>query len=219
MDIAVTQSSTNIETRGDKTHVAVRLDADLKVSPDYARNMVMRLLKRQLGPLMRAEEPELIVGERWRWRVPIVLSLPDYGDVGIVDWIEMDAQTTEIELPPGRVEQIAHRAQALASTAPPSVVPPELKVRVPAAVARRCVTSWVISNVGNMLVSGDPRLVGGERALWRVPVMVTSGGQAMEIGVIEIEADSGEMVVESGIVESLQEKARAAGGSPQTATE
>jgi hypothetical protein len=70
-----------------------------------------------------------------------------------------------------------------------------------------------------MLVSGDPRLVGGERALWRVPVMMTSGGQAMEIGVIEIGADSGEMVVESGIVESLQEKARAAGGAPQTATE
>ncbi len=40
--------------------------------------------------------------------------------------------------------------------------------------ARHKVTGWPVSEVGNLMVGGDPALVIADRVVWRAPVLLTS---------------------------------------------
>ena len=63
--------------------------------------------------------------------------------------------------------------------------------------ARRQVTAWLVSEVGNMLIGGPPQLVISHKTVWRVPVMLTSSevGPVGEVGAVEVDAESGELLV------------------------
>ncbi|MBM4422136.1 MAG: hypothetical protein FJ030_01940 [Chloroflexi bacterium] len=213
MNAIIRQPAVTLETKGNATHIAIRLEADLAVSPERAWELIARLLARQFGPHLRAGSPELVVGDRWLWRVPAVLRFSGYGDVGAVDWFDVDAQTSQFDLRPGRVEEVARRALALANTIPPEAVPAEFKVPVPAAAARRSVTSWLIANVGNMLIGGAPRLMEGEPPVWQVPVVMTSEGREIEVGIVDVNAQTGSMAASDALIEQIWEKARAFGSS------
>jgi len=63
--------------------------------------------------------------------------------------------------------------------------------------ARRQVTAWLVSEVGNMLIGGPPQLVISHKTVWRVPVMLTSSevGPVGEVSAVEVDAESGELLV------------------------
>lgn len=72
-------------------------------------------------------------------------------------------------------------------------------INVTAKAARRQVTAWLASEVGNMLISGVPQLVISQRVVWRVPALLTSSklGPVGEVGAVEVDADTAELLVTS----------------------
>lgn len=66
--------------------------------------------------------------------------------------------------------------------------------------AQRCVTIWLASEVGNMLVSGTPQLIidpqGKHQTIWRVSVHLTSSKSGMldQVGTVDVDGISGELL-------------------------
>ncbi len=87
-------------------------------------------------------------------------------------------------------------------------------VNVDAKTARRQVTAWLASEVGNMLVGEMPQLVIGERTLWRVPVVLTSSnaGTVGEVDTVDVDAGSGELLVSEQIHERILAHVKAIAG-------
>lgn len=73
-------------------------------------------------------------------------------------------------------------------------------VEVDEQSARRCVTIWLASEVGNMLVGGTPQLIidpqGSHQTIWRVPVHLTSSKSGMldQVGTVDVDGISGELL-------------------------
>ncbi len=72
----------------------------------------------------------------------------------------------------------------------------EAVVNVAAKHARRRVTAWLASEVGNMLMAGEPCLVISRNTVWRLPVLLTSSEKGMigEVGWVDVDAASGELM-------------------------
>lgn len=74
-------------------HVVVTLN----LTAVDARRRVNQQVVTQLGTGLIGRDPDLMVeGERVCWHVPIVLSLPGWGDLGQVGYIDVDADNGEI---------------------------------------------------------------------------------------------------------------------------
>ena len=58
--------------------------ATVDITPFVARQNVNVFVKREISTQLGAAEPNLLVGERPCWSVPVVLSFPDRGIVGKV---------------------------------------------------------------------------------------------------------------------------------------
>jgi len=67
---------------------------------------------------MHAGEPQLVVGERICWRVPVILSLPPIGDLGEVGTVDVDVETGQVLVTQALVEEIEQRAEYLAGRPP-----------------------------------------------------------------------------------------------------
>jgi len=76
--------------------------------------------------------------------------------------------------------------------------------------AQRSVTSWAVTNVGNLLKGGKPLLVEGERTLWRVPVMMFIESKEVELARVDVDAKDGNLLeVSQALIEEIWSKARA----------
>lgn len=64
---------------------------------------------------------------------------------------------------------------------------------VDARTARRTVSDWLVREVGNLLMGGEPEYVAGVRPLWRVPVFVTQGGRR-QVDNLDVDAQTGELL-------------------------
>jgi hypothetical protein len=73
----------------------------------------------------------------------------------------------------------------------------EAVVDVDARHARRQATRWLASEVGNMLIAGQPRLVISQNTLWRLPVLLTSSERGIigEVGFVDVDASTGEPII------------------------
>jgi hypothetical protein len=67
--------------------------------------------------MLMGERPQLVVGKRTVWRVPIVLGSSTVGILGEVGTIDVDAETGEILLTETVAKEILHNAQALSRSA------------------------------------------------------------------------------------------------------
>ena len=86
----------------------------------------------------------------------------------------------------------------------------EATVNLDARAARRKVTGWLVDNVGNMVIGGAPKLVIGRQTVWRVPALLTSTyhGIVGEIGVVDVNAETGDLLLATNLVEQLLENVR-----------
>lgn len=92
-------------------------------------------------------------------------------------------------------------------------------VNVDAVTARRRVTAWLVSEVGNMMMGGSPELVIGTETLWRVPVILTSSsaGTLGEVGIVVVDAVTGELHVSDDLRDQILNNVRDSIGSTLSA--
>ncbi len=86
------------------------------VSATAARRKVgLFMLEHVAGQLM-ATEPHLVhyEGKRPTWRVPVVLAYPNYGTIGEVSEIHVDAKSGMLDYDDKQIEAIKKKALALA---------------------------------------------------------------------------------------------------------
>jgi hypothetical protein len=74
-------------------------------------------------------------------------------------------------------------------------------IEVDAETAQRKVTGWLVSEVGNLLICDTPALVIGNRAVWRVPVLLTSPSRGVigVVGSVDVDAQSGEILADADL--------------------
>ena len=65
---------------------------------------------------------------------------------------------------------------------------------VDSRTARRKVSTWLVRDVGNLLMGGEPEYVSGKRPVWRVPVLVTHGRQGCAT-CVDVDAQTGDLLV------------------------
>jgi len=95
-------------------HLSFHLVATLNVAAEEARRRVNRQVVAELGTGLIARGPELVIAdEQILWRVPIVLSLPDLGDLGQVGAVDVDARSGDVLLSPAAQERIIQHARHL----------------------------------------------------------------------------------------------------------
>jgi hypothetical protein len=97
-------------------NVAIRseLTAQVNITPFVARQRVTGFVNREISDRMRGDEPELVVGERLCWSVPVVLTSPTQGVVGKVGEILVDATTGELLVEKDTVQRMSNDADRLA---------------------------------------------------------------------------------------------------------
>ena len=96
----------------DRLQVSVHIQAEV-LSAEAARREVNVWLLANIGNLLRAENPELVVGERLLWRIDIALTSPKQGRVGVIGRIELDAITGEVLADETLVEKLSFNSDAL----------------------------------------------------------------------------------------------------------
>jgi hypothetical protein len=96
--------------------VAIRIDvtAPVNITPFVARQQVTRFVVQEISSQLRGDPPNLNVGERLCWSVPVVLTSPVRGAVGRVGEILVDAVTGELLADADTVQRIAEYAERLA---------------------------------------------------------------------------------------------------------
>ncbi len=98
-----------------KLEIDVHLSATVNITAFSARQKVTALVADEISTNMHAGEPQLVVGERICWRVPVVLSLPPSGDRGEVGTIDVDVETGQVLVTRAMVKEIERRAEYLAA--------------------------------------------------------------------------------------------------------
>lgn len=93
------------------------MSARVNVTAQSAQRQVTKLLLDQVGNLLYGEKPNLVVGEKLLWRIPVWLSLPTTGPLGQVGTIDVDAETGEIHFSPQLLTDLTERGNALAQRA------------------------------------------------------------------------------------------------------
>jgi hypothetical protein len=103
--------------RSGRVDVDIHVSADIQVSASTAQRRVSRLVIGEIGNLLYGGEPTLIVGERLRWHVPIMLAYPDTGPLGSVGDLDVDVETGEVLATPEHLAEIKAYAQLIAQRA------------------------------------------------------------------------------------------------------
>lgn len=103
-----------------RMEVDIKVTADVNISAYAARQKVNGFVLSEISFMMHAGQPTLVLGERIRWRVPIILSLTSRGDVGEVGAIDVDVETGQMQVAPQLIAEINARAEGLAISTTPA---------------------------------------------------------------------------------------------------
>lgn len=99
------------------TTMTFQAPASLNISAEEARRLVNQQVVTELGTGLIARDPELTTDrERVVWRVPIVLSLPNLGDLGQVGAADVDAESGDLLINTDDQERIIQRARRLCAS-------------------------------------------------------------------------------------------------------
>lgn len=98
--------------------ISIRVSGQIAVGSLAARQKVNRFVVSQIGNLLCAGEPELVVDQRFHWRVPVLSTMPGKGELGQVGEINVDAQTGEIDADEMTITRLQQNARSLAADSP-----------------------------------------------------------------------------------------------------
>lgn len=68
---------------------------------------------------MGATRPTLVQSDRLMWRVPVVLTYPNQGEIGEVGYVDVDAEQGHIVDVPQTIEEFRNRARTLSAGSTP----------------------------------------------------------------------------------------------------
>ncbi len=105
----------------------VRLPAvtlEVTISPDVATRRANAYLGLEVGVLIAAGNPMLLVSERPLWRMTASIHLPHTGRIGDIGYIDVDAQSgAVVALTADQIATLQERATALARRFAPETAP------------------------------------------------------------------------------------------------
>ena len=105
----------NIQLPTDSTlDITIRVTQPLNVTAFSARQRVTQYVMQQLSTQLGGDVPELTVGERVWWSVPVVFTLPGRGALGRVGTLRVDAGTGELLTDPQAEQEMLRHAERLA---------------------------------------------------------------------------------------------------------
>ena len=89
-------------------------------------------------------------------------------------------------------------------------------VNISAYAARQKVNDFVLHDVSYMMHAGDATLVLSDRVYWRVPIILslTSRGDVGEVGTIDVDVETGQMLVTPQMLEEINARAEGLARSP-----
>ena len=102
---------------GSALDITIRVTQPLNVTAFSARQRVTQYVMHELSTQLGGDAPELTVGERVYWSVPVVFTLPGKGALGRVGTLRVDVATGELLTDPQTVQEIMHHAEQLAQRA------------------------------------------------------------------------------------------------------
>lgn len=94
-------------------------------------------------------------------------------------------------------------------------------LNVSAYVARQKVSVFVLEEISYLMHAAEPALILDERIYWRVPVIFSlpSVGDVGEVGMIDVDVETGQMRVTPQLIEEIENRAETlALHPPSTAT-
>jgi hypothetical protein len=85
-------------------------------------------------------------------------------------------------------------------------------IDIEAATARCKATGWLVSDVGDLMLGGNPALVITDRTVWRVPVLLSSPrrGVVGQIGTVDVDATTVEALFDDALIQELIDRGREA---------
>jgi len=97
--------------------ISIRVTQPLNVTAFSARQRVTQYVMQELSTQLGGDTPDLTVGERVYWSVPVVFTLPGKGVLGRVGTLRVDAGTGELLTDPQTEQNIMCHAGQLAQRA------------------------------------------------------------------------------------------------------
>jgi len=97
--------------------ISIRVTQPLNITSFSARQKVTQYVVHELSTQLGGDTPELTVGERVYWSVPVVFTLPGKGVLGRVGTLRIDAATGELLTDPQMEQEIMRHAEQLAQRA------------------------------------------------------------------------------------------------------
>ena len=104
--------------QGATVTIRIELTAQANITPFVARQKVTGFVILEVSDCTRGGQPELVIGDRLCWSVPVVLTSPGRGVVGKVGEILVDATTGELLLEKDTVQRMRDDADRLAERSP-----------------------------------------------------------------------------------------------------
>ena len=104
--------------KGAAVNIHIEVTAQVNITPYVARQRVAQFIIQHLSSQLLPGTPELRVGERLLWCVPIDLASPARGIVGRVGEVLVDVETGEVLADEDTVKRIDANAQDLARRSP-----------------------------------------------------------------------------------------------------
>lgn len=97
--------------------ISIRVTQALNITSFTARQKVTQYVMQELSTQLGGDTPELTVGERVCWSVPVVFALPGKGVLGRVGTLGVDAATGELLTDPHTEQEMMRHAEQLAQRA------------------------------------------------------------------------------------------------------
>ena len=95
----------------------MRVGQPQNITSFFAQQRVTQYVMLELSSQLYGDTPELTVGERVYWSVPVVFALPGKGVLGRVGMLRVDAGTGELLTDPQTEQEMMDHAQQLAQRA------------------------------------------------------------------------------------------------------
>ena len=97
--------------------ISIRVTQPLNITAFSARQKVTQHVMHHLSTQLGGDTPELTVGERVYWSVPVVFTLPGKGILGRIGTLRVDAGTGELLTDPQTEQEMLRHAEQLAQRA------------------------------------------------------------------------------------------------------
>src|SRR5438309_824973 len=94
--------------------INIHVTQPLNITAFSARQRVTQYVMHHLSTQLGGDTPELTVGERVYWSVPVVFTLPGKGVLGRVGTLRVDAATGELLTDPQTEQDMLRHAEQLA---------------------------------------------------------------------------------------------------------